>query len=550
MTPDRSALGMGIRVVTQLARADVSHSDTSAAPATGRRPIPADWIAVAVLLAFIPVVHDLKTMLTASYWLDEAWVALSVRLPLSDLLVATSSTPIGWSLLLRLVPDTDYLRVVPLAFHGLSVGAAYALGRLLHWPTRRLGMVAGMVCGAAVLLLPAQQIRHDLKQYTADAAVTVCLLALGAWTEQTWSRRRLGVITGAVAAGMLFSHVTAIAAPCVFGGLLLVTAIRRQWARLAEVAVAGLTAAAIIAIVYFGISARGRNEAMQQFWAGSFPSLTELPDYLGRQIDALTPVLGAPALVVGGLLVAGVLTLVGQARPASATAVILLPVAVTSLGVARSYPLLELRTSHFLLVTTAAVAGIGVTGLASGVAALVRRGLPRAWPTAMTATICAVLLGTFAMNNGRWYRFDGNESGLYYTAIAVTDIRAATEYVATHRSRNDVVVMNNAAWYGFAFYSQHDDVKLVAPYGNTVGWWVDMPTRSDVVVIRNRDTPGIRTGLDRALTLAGRRGGARIWLIRSHVVGEDVEAWRSALTGYRVEQVTDGLEPVALISEG
>ena len=39
----------------------------------------------------IPVVHDVKTTLTAPYWLDEAWVALSVRFPLGDLPVTTSS---------------------------------------------------------------------------------------------------------------------------------------------------------------------------------------------------------------------------------------------------------------------------------------------------------------------------------------------------------------------------------------------------------------------------------------------------------------------------
>ncbi|MFF0254195.1 hypothetical protein ACFYPW_17035 [Micromonospora zamorensis] len=550
MTHGRSALGMGIGVVVQLVREDVSRSDTSAAPATRRRGKPTDWIAMAVLLALIPVIHDLRTTLTASYWLDEAWVALSVRLPLSDLPVATSSTPLGWSFLLQLVPDTDYLRVVPIAFHGLSVVAAYVLGRSLHWPTQRLRVVAGFVSGAAVLLLPAQQIRHDLKHYTADAAVTVALLALGAWAERTWSRRRLGVITAAVAGGMLFSHVTAIAAPCVFGGLLLVTAMRQQWDRLREVVVAGLCTVTIIVIIYFSISAQGKNDAMQRFWTDSFPSLTELPGYLGQQIDALTPVLGAPALVVGALLVAGVVTIVRQGRPACATAVVLLPVAVTTLGVARSYPLLELRTSHFLLVTTATVAGIGVVGLAHGVVTIVRRGVPQLPPTVATVAICAVLLTTFGVHNERWYRFDGNESGLYYTAISVTDIRSSTEYVATHRSRNDVVVVNAGAWYGFAFYSNPDPVKLVARYGNTVGWWVDMPTRSDVVVVRDLDEQAIRAGLTQALALAGRRGGARIWLIRSHVIGEEANAWRTVLADYRVEQAFDGVEPVMLISEG
>ncbi|MFU8875691.1 hypothetical protein [Micromonospora sp. SL4-19] len=518
--------------------------------ATRPRPIVLDAIVIAVLLELIPVVHDVKTMLTAPYWVDEAWVALSVRFPLGDLPLTTSSSPLGWSFLLRLVPDSDYLRVVPLAFHGLAVVAAYAFGRSLKWPTPGRGLVAGVACAAAVLLLPAQQVRHDLKQYTADAAVTVGLLVLLSWTEQTWSRRRLGVMTAAVAVGILVSHLTAMVAPCVFGALVLTTAIRRQWRRLVEVALAALNSGLIIAAVYFGISVHGRNEAMQQYWVANFPRLTELPGYLSRQINTLAPLVGAPALVVAGLLVAGTLTLIKQDRLACAIAVILLPVAATTLGVARIYPLLELRTSHFLLVTAAAVAGIGVAGLANLAAEHARREFSRARPTIVTAALCAILLGVYAVNNGRWYRFDGNEPGLYYTAISVTDVRSATEYVAAHRSTNDVVVVNRMAWYGFAFYSKHDAIELVAPYGNTVGWWVGMPHRPDVVVA-GQDAAAIRADLRQALELAGRRGGnARVWLIRTHVVGDELDAWRRVLADFRVEQVTDGVEPVVLISKG
>ncbi|MEU2611311.1 hypothetical protein ABZ570_06955 [Micromonospora sp. NPDC007271] len=510
-----------------------------------------DSTAVLVLLCLIPIVHDVKTMLTAPYWLDEAWVALSVRFPLHDLPVTTSSSPLGWSFLLRLVPDADHLRLVPLAFHGLAVLAAYAFGRSLRWPTPGRGVVAGAACAAAVLLLPAQQVRHDLKQYTSDAAITVAVLALVAWVEQDWSRRRLSVITAVVAAGMLFSHVTAIVAPCAFGALLLTAAIRRQWPRLIEVALAGLNAGLILTAVYFGISAQGRNEPMQQYWAANFPRLTELPSYLGKQLDSLAPVVGAPALVVAGLLVAGAWTLVKRDRLASAIAVSLLPVAAVTVGVAKIYPLLELRTSHFLLVTAAAVAGIGVAGLANLTADLTCRVLPRARPAVVAAAVCALLVGLYAVNNGRWYRFDGNTPGLYYTAIAVTDVRSATRYVAKHRSTNDVVVMNNGAWYGFAFYSKSDRIELVAPHGNTVGWWVEMPDRPDVVVVPGHDTAAILASLQQAVELAARRGdGGRVWLIRSHVIGDEAAAWRQALAGYQVEQVTDGVEPVALISKG
>ncbi|MET8464026.1 hypothetical protein [Micromonospora zamorensis] len=537
-------------MVAQLMSRNVGDRAMVPAPVERRRPTRTDWTVVVLLLAAVPVVHDIGTMLTAPYWLDEAWVALSVRMPLADLPVATSSTPIGWSLLLRLVPDSDDLRVVPLAFHVLSVGVAYALGRLPHWPTRQLGIVAGTVAGAAVLLLPAQQVRHDLKQYSADAAVTVGMLALTAWTERTWSRRRLGVLVAAVCVGMLFSHVTAIITPGVFGGMFLVNLVRRRWARLLDVAVAGFIATWLAAAVYVVFSARARSDEMREFWAAAFPQPHELPGYLAERLDNLAPVLGAPVLFISGLAVAGIMTLAWSRRPATAIAVSSLPATVIVLGVNEVYPLLDPRTSHFLVVTAVAMAGIGLVGAATLAVGLVSRALHRSLPTAVTATICAVLLGAFAIHNGAWYRFDGHEPGLERTPVTMMDVRSATEYVNNHRSRNDVVILNPTAWYGFAFYSKRDPIDMITPYNNTVGWWVAMPSRSDVIMVPGLDASGIRLGVERGLELAAQRGGARIWLIRSFVGLEEAEAWRSVLADYRVEQVTDGIEPVVLISEG
>ncbi|MGC5286844.1 hypothetical protein [Micromonospora sp. DT231] len=522
--------------------------DLASQPTSRRRAIPWDWIAVAALVALIPVVHDLKTMLTAPYWLDEAWVALSVRFPLGDLPVTTSSTPIGWSLLLRLVPDQDYLRVVTLLFHALTVGAAYALGRLVHTAGRRTGIVAGLVCGAAVLLLPTQQVRHDLKQYSADAFVAVGLLALTAWTERGWSRQRLGILAAAIGVGMFVSQTTAIVAPCVLGGLFLATAVRRQWARLIEVTVAGFGAALAAAAVYLTFSARARSGPMQEFWAAYFPRLGEVPGYLEQRGEALTRIFGAPVSLVLCLFVVGVVTFVRWGRPATAIAVLLLPPVVITLGVSKIYPLLDWRTSHFIFVTVAAVAGVGLGGLAHLAAAIAQRVYRRLPTTIATATVCAVLVGAFAVHNSQWYRFDGDEAGLESTPIAMTDVREQTRYVNAHRAKNDVVVLSYAAAYGFAFYSTRDHVGLVAPYGNTVGWWVDMPADS-VVVVTGLDEKAVRGGLGRALTLAGERGGARVWLIRSFVVGEEVGSWQSALADYRVEQMTNGVEPVVVVSE-
>jgi hypothetical protein len=107
-----------------------------------KAPWAVDAAAAVGLVGLALVTQHVHTMIHSAYWLDEAWVAMSVRLPLSDLPTVTASTPVGWTLLLRLAPIAD-LRAVPLAFLILAALAGYALGRSLGWASRRYGVLAG-----------------------------------------------------------------------------------------------------------------------------------------------------------------------------------------------------------------------------------------------------------------------------------------------------------------------------------------------------------------------------------------------------------------------
>ena len=99
-----------------------------------------------VLALMVLVVHDVGYIIHLPFWTDEDWVALTTKLPLSQLPATTNSTPIGWSLLLRLftVSETQSARLVPLAFAGAAVVVAYWFARRLDWPRRALA-----VCRAA-----------------------------------------------------------------------------------------------------------------------------------------------------------------------------------------------------------------------------------------------------------------------------------------------------------------------------------------------------------------------------------------------------------------
>jgi hypothetical protein len=504
-----------------------------------------DLVTVVVLVALVPVVHDVSSMLTQSYWLDESWVALSVRSPVGDLPLVTSSTPIGWTLLLRLIPNPNDLRLVTLGFHAVGVGAAYAFGRLLPWPSRGRAWLAGLACGAAVLLLPAQQLRNDLKQYTADAAVTLILLALAAWTESGWSRRRLGITVAAVPICMLVSHVTAIASVAVFAGLVLVPAVQRRWRRCAEAGVAAAVAAAVLAVIYVTISGRNRNEALVKYWFAYFPTLGHLPTYLHSHVKLLLPLFGLPGLLLLALLIAGMVTIAWRGAYAVLVAILLLPALCVVLGVARIYPLLDWRTSHFLLVTVAAVSGLGVVGLALGLTALARRFVTAGWRTPVAVGLTLAALTAFTLSNVDWYRFDGRRAGIAFTSPMVTeDVRDATVFVRDHRAPQDIVLLSYQARYGVAFYWNDARLRPEA-FMNSVGWVPTLPSGVPFVVTAGTTPDDVAAALTQAVTLASRNGG-RVWLIRTHWVGE--KGWTSALAGKQTTVVTGGVEPVVLIT--
>jgi hypothetical protein len=129
--------------------------------------------------------HDVGYMLRHPFWVDEAWVALSTRARIGLVPWLTSTTPVGWTLLLRLVPGgaDQRFRLVELGFTALAVLAGYYLGR-------ELGMVrylGGPLLGAVVLFAPAMLVRDDLKQYTAEAFASLALLLLVARIENHWT---------------------------------------------------------------------------------------------------------------------------------------------------------------------------------------------------------------------------------------------------------------------------------------------------------------------------------------------------------------------------
>ena len=226
---------------------------------------------VDVILAFLLgaatfVVHNVPYMFSLPFWTDEAWVAISTKVPLGQVLTVTTSTPVGWTLLLRLVfaGGAERLRIVPLLFAAATVVAAYGYARSLPWPSLFTGRLAAVLAGLAALITPSALARDDLKQYTADAFVTVAVLLLTARLESSWSRRRLIGLGGLVVGGFLFSAVSAFVGAAAFGSVLLVLVAGRNWRRARDVVVVGagvgvLLIALLLALYRPGLSAGFRT---------------------------------------------------------------------------------------------------------------------------------------------------------------------------------------------------------------------------------------------------------------------------------------------------
>jgi hypothetical protein len=104
------------------------------------------------------------------------------------------------TLLLRLftVRGEQSGRLLPLAFAGAAVMVAYWLGRGIGWQRREISVAAGLLAAIAVLLVPAMLVRDDLKQYTADACLSLLVLVLTSRLERDWSRRALAGLLVAV----------------------------------------------------------------------------------------------------------------------------------------------------------------------------------------------------------------------------------------------------------------------------------------------------------------------------------------------------------------
>jgi MFS family permease len=373
-----------------------------------------------------------------------------------------------------------------------------------------------MLVALCVLSAPALTLRNDLKQYTADACIALVVINGVAWVERRWSRRRLAVMGVVVVVGMLFSDAAAFVGAAAFAGLVAGQLLRRAWRQGLESAAAAIVTAAGMLAVYESFYARAVVPGLTAYWQGSYLPVGNGAGaswhYLYVHAAALRSTFGlGPWWIAIPLVVAGLFTLARIGHLALSLTFLALVAEMVVLSAAKRYPLLDERTSTFLIVIAVVVAAVGALGVAS---LLWRR-------TVVGATGVGLILAALFVAHG---------SGDFRAhTIPPEDVRSPAAYVASHLQAADVVLVNLNSNWGFAYYWTRDRPIRRPDPAVLQSYVAAYPPQGRIVVATGRDITGVRAALDLAVRIAAQHPGSRIWLVRTHVIASEAQAWAAVL---------------------
>jgi hypothetical protein len=474
-------------------------------------------ITATVLLVFMAVAviaHDPGQMLHHPLWRDENWVAVSVRAPLARVPALTSTTPLLFSLLLRITPHSSPqgLRVLPLAFTALSVVPAWLLGREIdrdRWLTR-------VVLAATVAVLPAMLVRHDLKQYTAEAFDALLLAWLLTRVEREWSRARLWLFGAAAAASFLLSNAAPFIGAAGFVALLAVAAVGRDMRKLLDLALVGTAALVATLVVFVTVAVRGDTPSLRAYWDGYYiptdrgvaAAVHVVGLRAGAELDAVG--VGRP-LVALALVMLGVAVLLARRLPALALVVPLICVEQIAGAATRVYPLWDARTSTWFTALLGVLAAGGIAGV---VGLVVHRGpTGRRWSSAPSRLLAAAAcLGVVvAVAIPFWHA----DVSAIQTTTPAEDVAGQVRTILADRGPGDVVLANTDAGFGLGVYWPAPP-EFIPGTATMTTFHIAYPASNRIVVVPDISTAADIAAVRRAVVMAAAHGG-RIWVVLSHV---------------------------------
>jgi hypothetical protein len=487
-------------------------------------------LAAAVGLAVL-VVHDVPYLLHQSFWVDEAWVADTVRARIGLTHSLGLIMPLGWTFLLRLVPfgGAERLRLVTLGFAMLAAVAGYLFGREL----RLSRFSTGILTGAAALLSPAMLLRDDLKEYTAEAFACLVLWLLVARIENEWRLRRLVAIAAVASVGTLFASTAIFVGVAAMGALALECLVTQHYRRLAEIAGASAGMLVVSLVIYELVLRPEITHNVTAYWDSFYVptrSASAAVSFIHLQLYHLAPYMGFRSLVVDAAgVVAGIAALIWLRRFALAAMFPIMLAIVIVVSAAGKYPFGDPRTSTFWLVVVPVLMATGVAA-AGRLAARIDRRAP--------LLVAAVALAVWVPATDTYIRSH---------SIPVEDVHSEVTYLDAHFRPGDVVIVSYGASFGFAYYYPPDPSFPAGdgPNGHVVAY----PRLPWMVVMTARRAVDIADALAAArakIAAEPNRTRGRIWIIRSHLTRTEVRAWHRDLAGDRVRRIPVGPDPILL----
>jgi hypothetical protein len=131
------------------------------------------------------------------------------------------------------------------------------------------------------------------------------------------------------------------------------------------------------------------------------------------------------------------------------------------------------------------------------------------------------------------------------TRYRTKDVRSQVEYLNANLIPGDVVIVDYGASFGFAYYEHKVSPVFVADSVPSNGFLPSYPTVTWVVQMPNRRAEDVTNALAAAKAkLAPLGGRGRIWIVRSHLVPAEVDAWNTELAGQDVKTIPVGPEPI------
>jgi hypothetical protein len=359
-------------------------------------------------------------------------------------------------------------------------------------------------------------IRHDLKQYTAEACDALVILWVLARLERQWSQRRL------VTLGVVMALSTLISNAAMFLGLVVILALaatllaRRDGHRLRELAAVGAATLAFDLLIFLTIVRPADTPSLRAYWTAfyiptdqGFGTLVHFVHF--RAGAELQGVGMGPSLVVFALVLAGLVTLVRVGLPAVALVVPLTAVEQVAVAGLHLYPLWDPRTSTWSTVVFTVVAMVGVAGIVRLTVLVVRKAPGRYRPLLGAAGVVAVaaLLVALAVPMVTADRVAVD------TTTPLEDVPGQIAAIQAGQHPGDVVVANVDAGFGLGVYWPAQP-ELVAADARLNTFRVTYPPADRVVVAVTISTAAEVEAVQTAVRMAAATPSGRVWVVLSH----------------------------------